>query len=47
LRKQLDREVNALIGPRRPVHERLRDAAAGMLDRLRKRPDAIPDARRP
>ena len=26
LREQLDREVNALIGPRRPVHERLRDA---------------------
>jgi regulator of replication initiation timing len=47
LREQLDREVNALIGPRRPVHERLRDAAAGMLDRLRRRPDAIPDVRRP
>ena len=47
LREQLDREVNALIGPRRPVHERLREAAAGVISRLIKRPDAIPDTRRP
>ena len=47
LREQLDREVNALIGPRRPVHERLREAAVGMFDRLRKRPDATRDARCP
>lgn len=47
LREQLDREVNALIGPRRPVHERLREAAAGMFDRLRKRPEAISAAKRP
>ena len=46
LREQLDREVNALIGPRRPVHERLREAAAGIFGRLIKRPAAIPDTRR-
>ena len=46
LREQLDREVNALIGPRRPVHERLCEAAAGMFDRLRKRPDAMQAAKR-
>ena len=47
LREQLDREVNALIGPRRPVHERLREAAAGMFGRLVKRSDAIPNTKRP
>lgn len=46
LREQLDREVNALIAPRRSVHERLREAAAGMFSRLIKRPDAIPDTKR-
>ena len=47
LREQLDREVNALIGPRRPVHERLREVAAGMFGRLVKRPDTISAVRRP
>ena len=47
LREQLDREVNALIGPRRPVHERLREAAAGMFGRMLKRTDAAPDTKRP
>ena len=47
LREQLDREVNALIGPRRPVHERLRETAAGVFGRWLKRPDAPAPAKRP
>ena len=44
LREQLDREVNALIGPRRPVHERLREAAAGVFVRWLKRTDTKSDS---
>lgn len=47
LREQLEREFDALIGPRRPVHERLREAAAGMFGRWLKRPDAPSPAKRP
>ena len=46
LREQLDREVNALIGPRRSVHERWRNAAAGMFSRLIKRPESTSVAKR-
>ena len=47
LREQLEREFDALIGPRRPVHERLREVAAGMFGRWLKRPDAPLPAKRP
>lgn len=47
LREQLEREVNALIGPRRPAHERLREVAAGVFGRLLRRPDAPPENKRP
>ena len=46
LREQLDREVNALIAPRRSVHERWRDAATGMFSRLIKRPESTSVAKR-
>jgi hypothetical protein len=47
LREQLEREFDALIGPRRPVHERLREVAAGVFGRLLRRPDAPPENKRP
>lgn len=47
LREQLERELDALIGPRRPVHERLREVAAGVFGRLLRRPDAPPENKRP
>ena len=46
LREQLEREFDALIGPRRPVHERLREAAAGVISRLIKRPESATVAKR-
>ncbi len=47
LREQLEREFGTLIGPRRPVHERLCEVAAGMFGRWLKRPDVPPPAKRP
>jgi len=46
LREQLHREVNALVGPRRPAYERLREVAAGMFGRLVQRPEPPSDTRR-
>lgn len=47
LRAQLEREVDALVGPRRPVHERLRETAAGIFGRWVKRPEAPASTKRP
>ena len=46
LREQLEREFDAIIGPRKPVHERLREVATGMFGRWLKRPDAPLPAKR-
>jgi len=47
LREQMEREFDALIGPRRPASERLREAAAGLLGRWLKRPDESQTTKRP
>ncbi len=47
LRQQMEREFDALIGPRRPVGERLREVAAGLFGRWLKRPDTPVSAKRP
>lgn len=46
LREQLEREFVSLAGLRRPVRDRLREAATGVLGRLLKRPDEPPETRR-
>ena len=44
LREHLERELDALSGPRRPVHERLRETAAGVFGRWIKWTDTKSDS---
>ncbi len=47
LREQLHREIEAIAGPKRRIHERLREAATGVLGRWLKRTESPSPVKRP